>query len=93
MNGAGGGTVWGCAQHLIHLLMEDSEEAAAEALAQLGSRAEAAKDLAYRLYGICERKKWAEEGYPYNALVASWPRLVELAKGFNTGPAQGNLGL
>ncbi len=93
MNGVAGGTVWGSTQHLIHRLMEGSEEAAGEALAQLGHRAEAAKDLAYRLYGICGRKKWAEEGYAYNALVASWPRLVEQAKKFTAGPAQASLGL
>jgi putative DNA methylase len=93
MNGAADATVWGSAQHLIHRLMNDSEEAAAQALAQLGSRDETAKDLAYRLWRICDRKKWAEDGLPYNALVASWPRLVERAKGFSTGAAQGRLGL
>lgn len=93
INGAAAGTVWGATQHLIHRLMDGSEEEAAEALALLGHRAEMAKDLAYRLYGICERKKWAEEGLAYNALVASWPRLVERAKNFALGPAQGTLGL
>jgi putative DNA methylase len=89
------GTVWGATQHLIHRLMGEngSEESAAGVLAGLGHRAEAAKDLAYRLYSICERKKWAEEGYAYNALVASWPRLVERAKTFASGPAQPNLAL
>lgn len=86
-------TVWGSAQYLIYRLMEDSEEAAAETLSQLGHRAEAAKDLAHRLYRICEDKRWAEEGYAYNALGASWPRLVERAKSFATGPAQANLGI
>jgi putative DNA methylase len=86
-------TVWASTQYLIHRLMDGSEEQAAEVLARLGARAEAAKDLAYRLYGICGRKKWADEGYPYNALVASWPRLVEQAKNFTVGPAQGRLGL
>lgn len=91
MDGAADATVWASAQHLIHRLMDESEEAAAVALAQLGARAETAKDLAYRLYGICERKKWAEEGYAYNALVASWPRLAERAKSLAPGPAQGSL--
>jgi putative DNA methylase len=93
MDGTANGTVWGSTQQLIHQLMDGSEESAAEALAGLGYRAEAAKDLAYRLYGICERKKWAEEGYAYNALVASWPRLVERAKRLAPGPAQGSLAL
>jgi putative DNA methylase len=35
--------------------------------------------LAYRLYGICERKKWAEEALAYNGLVVSWPEITRLA--------------
>ena len=93
MNGVADGTVWGATQHLIHRLMDGSEEDAAEALAQLGARAEMAKDLAHRLYRICERKKLADEGYAYNALGASWPRLVERAKSVETRPAQGALGI
>jgi putative DNA methylase len=93
MDGAANGTVWGAAHHLIRQLMDGSEEAAAEALAQLGHRADSAKDLAHRLYRICEHMKWADEGYAYNALGASWPRLVEQAKAFASGPAQANLGL
>lgn len=36
-----------------------------------GSNAEEAKALAYRLYTICERKNWAQEGYAYNNLVVA----------------------
>jgi adenine-specific DNA methylase len=35
--------------------------------------------LAYRLYTLCERKKWAKEALAYNALVVSWPEIVRLA--------------
>lgn len=38
----------------------------------LGSNAERAKDLAYRLYTLAERKGWTQEGYAYNALVVAW---------------------
>ena len=41
--------------------------------------AEIARDLAYRLYSICERKKWAEEALAYNSLVIAWPELTKLA--------------
>jgi len=40
---------------------------------------EVARDLAYRLYGICERKKWAQEALAYNSLVIAWPEIVRLA--------------
>ena len=35
--------------------------------------------LAYRLYTLGERKKWAKEALAYNALVVSWPEIVRLA--------------
>lgn len=71
-------TVWECAQHLIQRLEADGEKSAAILLAKLGSRADATRDLAYRLYGICERKKWTEEARAYNGLVVAWPELVKL---------------
>jgi putative DNA methylase len=72
-------TVWECAQHLIRVLEADGETAAATLLAKLGSRADATRDLAYRLYQICERKKWAEEARAYNGVVVAWPELKKLA--------------
>ncbi|MEO2023811.1 MAG: hypothetical protein ABGX05_18455, partial [Pirellulaceae bacterium] len=54
--------------------------AAAALLKDLGaSVAEQARNLAYRLYTICERKKWAEEARAYNALVLAWPELEKPA--------------
>ena len=44
-----------------------------------GSNAEEAKALAYRLYPICERKNWAQEGYAYNNLVVAWPDIQSAA--------------
>jgi putative DNA methylase len=91
LDGSTGGTMWGSTQYLIDRLMHGSEEEAAQVLARLGNRAEAAKDLAHRLYRICENKRWAEEAYAYNALGASWPRMIELARSLTPGPAQGDL--
>jgi putative DNA methylase len=47
---------------------------------KLGSHAEIARELAYRLYTLCERKNRAAEALSYNALVQSWPELVKLAR-------------
>lgn len=44
-----------------------------------GSNGEDAKALAYRLYTICERKNWAQEGYAYNNLVVAWPDIQNMA--------------
>ena len=43
-------------------------------------RAEEARQLAYRLYQICDRKKRAEEAFAYNALSQSWERVIELSR-------------
>jgi len=70
---------WEVAQYLIHELDQKGEMGAAELLAKLGSRGEAARDLAYRLYSLCDRKGWAQEGIAYNSLVISWPEITRLA--------------
>lgn len=82
-------TVWEMAQHLLRRL--DEGEAAAAALAhQLGSNAEVARDLAYRLYLVCERKKWAQEALAFNGLVVAWPQIQRLAAAqpASAGPSQ-----
>lgn len=81
--------VWEAAQHLVKALDEGGEQAAAELLAALGGVGETARDLAYRLYAICDAKKWAKEAGMYNALVASWPEIRRKAA---QGPSgQGSL--
>jgi hypothetical protein len=35
-----------------------------------------ARQLACRLYTICERPKWAQEARAYNELITSWPAIV-----------------
>jgi putative DNA methylase len=73
-------TVWETVHQLIRAMDAGGESASAELVAKLGSQAEAARELAYRLYTICERKKRAPEAYSYNALVQSWPEIVRLAR-------------
>lgn len=72
-------TAWEAVQHLIYALENEGEESASGLLAKLGSIAEPARDLAYRLYTVCERKGWAQDALGYNMLVVAWPRLKELA--------------
>jgi putative DNA methylase len=73
-------TVWEMVHHLIRVLEAGGEIAAAELVAKLGSKADVARELAYRLYTQCERKKRAQEALAYNSLVQSWPEIVRLAK-------------
>lgn len=72
-------TVWETTQHLIRVLESEGESAAAQLVNKLGGMAETARELAYRLYNICERKKWADEALAYNGLVLAWPELSKLA--------------
>jgi putative DNA methylase len=59
--------------------LDRGELAAAELVARIGPRAEIARELAYRLYVVCERKKRAAEALAYNSLVQSWPEMLRLA--------------
>lgn len=72
-------TIWEITHHLIRRL-EQGESGAAELIQQLGAKAEVARDLSYRLYTICERRKWAQEAIAYNALVLSWSDVQRLAE-------------
>jgi putative DNA methylase len=73
-------TVWEMVHQLIRILEESGERAAAELLAKLGTKSEVARELAYRLYTVCERKKRAQEALSYNTLVQSWPEILRLAR-------------
>jgi len=72
-------TAWEIVHHLIRAL-EVSEIAAAELVAKLGTKADIARELAYRLYIICDRKSRAAEALSYNSLVQSWPEISRLAR-------------
>ena len=74
-------TSWEIVHHLVRVLSSGGEGAAAELVAKLGARAEVARELAYRLYALCERKKRAADALAYNGLVQSWPEITRLAQG------------
>ena len=71
-------TVWEMTHHLIRTL-DSGEYVAAALAATLGSSAETARDLAYRLYSVSERKRRAADALQYNGLVQSWPEIARLA--------------
>lgn len=79
-------TAWEAVQHLARINDAQGAEAAGELMAQLGDLADSARQLAYRLYGICERKGWSAEGQVYNALVTSWGEAAEAAARVETRP-------
>lgn len=85
--------VWEAMQRLIRALLIDGEAAAAALLAQTGGIGEVARDLAYRLYHVAERKRWTEEARAYNTLVVAWPDLVRgVERARSRESAQASLG-
>lgn len=90
-------TIWEMVHHLIRVLNNDGESGAAALVSKLGSKAEVARELCYRLYQMCERKKRATDALAYNALVQSFPEITRLAQELKTtapagvGTQQGEL--
>ncbi len=72
-------THWETVHHLIRVLAAGGERGAADLVRKLGAKAEASRELAYRLYTVCERKKRAAEALAYNGLVQSWPEITRMA--------------
>ena len=73
-------TVWETVHHLVRVHDQQGEGKAAELVAKLGSWAEPVRELAYRLYRICDLKNRSQEALGYNALVQSWPEIARLAR-------------
>jgi putative DNA methylase len=73
-------TAWEMVHQLIRVLENGGEGAAAQLISKLGAKAETARELCYRLYTLCERKKRATEALSYNGLVQSWPEILRLAR-------------
>lgn len=73
-------SIWLLCQQLTRAMETGGVETCAQIVApMLGSNAERAKDLAYRLYTLAERKGWTQEGYAYNALVVAWREIQSRA--------------
>lgn len=74
-------SVWEATQYLVRALIDGGEQAAATLLAVIDEQSGATRDLAYRLYTICERHGWAQEAIGYNSLVVAWPDIQRLGSG------------
>ncbi len=85
-------TSWETVHQLVRVLESRGEGAAADLVRSLGDKAETARELCYRLYTLCERKKRAQDALSYNALVQSWPEILRLAQEGGKGkPSVGEL--
>jgi putative DNA methylase len=71
--------VWEALHHLIRVYETSGNAAAADVMAAVASQAEPARQLAYRLYTLCERKGWADDARAYNGIVAGWGTIEQTA--------------
>lgn len=71
--------VWEALHQLIRALKQEGESASGSLLSALGGKAEAARQLAYRLYTLCERLGQAEDARAYNELITSWTGIESAA--------------
>lgn len=71
--------VWEALHHLIRALRQGGDAASGALLAGLGGKAEAVRQLAYRLYTLCERLGQAEDARAYNELITSWTGIESAA--------------
>ncbi|MEI6646848.1 MAG: DUF1156 domain-containing protein [bacterium] len=83
--------VWEALHHLIRTLKQGGESASGALLAALGGKAEAVRQLAYRLYTLCERLGQAEDARAYNELITSWTGIETAASTIVPPPAEGML--
>ena len=83
--------VWEACHHLIRLLKTGSEATAGRVLADMLSRSESIRQLAYHLYTLCERNKRADDARAYNELITAWHPINAAAQ--DTSPKAGDQGL
>ena len=71
--------VWEACHQMIRVLNQQGEKEAGILLARMLEREETIRQLAYHLYTLCERKKWAEEARAYNELIGSWRAIIAVS--------------
>jgi putative DNA methylase len=64
--------VWEALHQLIRAQKQGGDSASGALLAAIGGKAEAVRQLAYRLYTLCERLGQAEDARAYNEIITSW---------------------
>jgi putative DNA methylase len=64
--------IWEALHQLIRELRSSGESASGALLSGMPQRAAPIRNLAYRLYTLCERKGWADDARAYNELITSW---------------------
>ena len=85
--------VWEALHHLVRAIQSGGESATGALLARMPERGESIRQLAYRLYTLCERKGWAEDARGYNELITSWHEIEKASHETGHIGAQMDLGV
>jgi putative DNA methylase len=83
--------VWEALHQLVRVFKSEGENGAGAVLAAVRAKAEATRQLAYRLHTLCERQGWAEDARAYNELITSWSGIEAAANEVPTEKTQGSL--
>jgi putative DNA methylase len=67
--------IWEALHHLIRVFNQNGETAAGNLLARIHKHSDPIRQLAYRLYTLCERKGWADDARAYNELINAWSQI------------------
>ena len=75
-------SIWEMTHHLLRVYFYEKagDVVTANLVGKLGRDSDIARDLAYRLFNVCEKKKRSQEAQAYNALVLGWPEITRLAR-------------
>ena len=82
--------MWEALHHLVRVFKTEGETGAGKVFSAVQAKAEAARQLAYRLYTLCERAGWGEDARAYNEIISSWSA-IESAAANVPGPQQATL--
>ena len=85
--------IWEACHQMIRALNQQGESEAGSLLARMPERGEPIRQLAYHLYTLCERKKWADDARAYNELIGSWHAIVTASHEVGHKGTQAELGL
>lgn len=71
--------VWEVLHQLIRVFRSSGYEGAAAVITAVSSKADSARQLAYRLYTLCERNGWSDDARAYNEIITSWAAIEDAA--------------
>jgi putative DNA methylase len=73
-------SVWEGLHRMIVAFQVDGESGAGLVLADVWAKSDGIRQLAYRLYTLCERRGWADDARGYDEIIKSWPYIEKASR-------------